>query len=471
MHPSSKKILGSFTLAMIAVVAIIDLRSLPMMASYGFSAIFIYTLAAILFFIPSGLVCAELSTRVAAPGGMYTWVREAFGEPAGFFSIWLEWLNNVIGFPASLSFMCVSLSYLIDPQLAQHKFFILTTTLSLLWLITLFTLTGIKSSSRLNMFSALFGTIIPALAITVLGLIWFLSGKALQIQLHWSSFIPNAHTLNPGFFAAIILGFGGMQIIAFHSTNVIEPQRSYPRAIFMTVFIVLAIAMLSTIAVAAVVPHGDLNIISGLIDGFNDFFKAFHMPWPTSVMVGLIVLGMFGTFNAWFLGPARGLAIAAKNGYFPKIFSHTNKKDVPVNILIMQAIICSLLSTLFLFMPDISSGFWLLLNLSSQSALVVYILIFAAAIKLRLSSELNPSQGFKIPGGRCSMYLVAGTGIITCVIAILASVVPPSLIKVGKLWHYEGILLASNIIFLGIPFIINYFYSQSNLFVSSERNL
>jgi hypothetical protein len=51
IDPSEKKILGAFTLAMIAVVAIVDLRSSAMMATYGLSAIFFYVMVSILFFI------------------------------------------------------------------------------------------------------------------------------------------------------------------------------------------------------------------------------------------------------------------------------------------------------------------------------------------------------------------------------------------------------------------------------------
>jgi amino acid transporter len=200
----NKKILGPFALAMIAVVAIIDLRSLPMMASYGLSAIFVYGVAMALFLIPSGLVCAELSTHKQQAGGMYAWIRDSFGDKVGFVAIWLEWLNNVIGFPASLSFISVTLMYLFDPGLAQHKGMILTSTLIVLWLTTFFILLGMKASSRLNMLGALLGTIFPAIVITVLGFSWIILGKPAQIDLSLSHLIPTTSASNPGIFAASI---------------------------------------------------------------------------------------------------------------------------------------------------------------------------------------------------------------------------------------------------------------------------
>ena len=452
-----KKILGPFALAMIAIVAIIDLRGASMMATYGLSVIFFYTMAALLFLIPSGLVCAELSTTVQEPGGMYAWIQKAFGEKTGFFAIWLEWLNNLIGFPASLSLITVTLTYLVNPNLIQHKLLILSLTLAILWAVTLFTLQGIKAAARLNFFGAVFGTIIPTIIIAFLAVTWIILQNKLQIEFSWRNLLPDVNASNPGFFAAIILGFGGMQIIAFHRSDVINPKHNYPRAILCAVAAIFFIAVLSALSIAIVVPSAKLNLVSGFIESFYRFFTVLGIPWATPVMIVMIVSGLLATFNAWFLGPARGLAVAAEKGFIPKFFSRVNKHNVPANILILQAMMCTLFSMLFLYMPNVNSGFWMLLNLSSQSAIVVYILIFAAAIKLRYQNNAKMLDGFRIPGGKIGMGLVAGTGIVTCIGALTVSVIPPALVDTGKLWHYEVILLGSNVLFLGAPMFILFY--------------
>jgi glutamate:GABA antiporter len=450
----NKKILGPFSLAMIAVVAIVDLRAIPLMSSYGLSAVFFYLLAACMFLIPSGLVCAELSTHLHKPGGMYAWVYESFGEGIGFMAIWLEWLNNVIGYPASLTFISVTLAYLYDPNLAQHKSYIVLSTLSILWLVTGFTMLGIRPSSRLNVLGATLGTLIPGALIIVLGLIWLILGKPLQIDLHWAKVLPNWKEINPGFFAAMILGFGGMQIVAFHTSNVQNPRRNYPIAIFAAIVIIFSVTLFTSLAISLVVPHDQLNLVSGLIDGFGRFFSYFNIPWATPLVIFMIIVSLVSTLNAWFLGPSRGLVVAAHKGILPKVFSYTNKQDAPVLILISQAIVVTLLSLVFLYSPDISSGFWILLNLSSQTALLVYMLIFAAGIKQRFMRKQENDSAYKIPGGKIGICLVAGTGIVTCLIALCTSFIPPAMVKMSSVWSYEMILVCSNVIFLGIPIII-----------------
>lgn len=402
---ANNKILNSFSLAMMAVVAIIDLRGIPLMASYGLSGLFFYCVAALLFLIPSGLVCAELSTNLSQVGGMYNWIRQIFGEKWGFLAIWLEWLNNVVSYPASLSFIVVTAVYLFDPHFAQHKIQIFIATIIILWGTTAFTLGGVRASSRLSNWGAIFGIIIPALIIIGLGLTWIIMGEPLQINFSWQGLLPHWHQINIAFFASTLLGYAGMQVIAFHSQNVKNPQKDYPHAIALAIIIIFLTTVGASLAIAIVVPHAELNIVSGLIDGFNRFFVAYHLAWATPILILLILLSALATLSTWFLGPARGLAVAAEQGFLPALFAHTNKRQAPTTILITQALVASLFCAVFLLMPDVNSGFWLLLNLSSQSTLIMYGLIFSAAIKRRYQPGVIVSHSYKIPGGKCLVWL------------------------------------------------------------------
>jgi amino acid transporter len=75
----SKKFLGVFSLALINVAAIVSLRNLSFTVEYGLSGILFYVVAAVLFFIPTALVCAELATAWPEAIGVYGWVARAFG--------------------------------------------------------------------------------------------------------------------------------------------------------------------------------------------------------------------------------------------------------------------------------------------------------------------------------------------------------------------------------------------------------
>src|SRR6187431_1525884 len=157
----SKKVLNVFSLVMINIIAVDSLRTLPISAKLGLSLVSYYVIAALTFFIPVALVAAELATAYPNTGGIYLWVREAFGKRAGFITIWLQWIYNVVWYPTMLAFIAATLSYLIAPELSNNKFYLLGTSLGLFWVFTIINCFGMKLSSIVSIIGASIGTILP----------------------------------------------------------------------------------------------------------------------------------------------------------------------------------------------------------------------------------------------------------------------------------------------------------------------
>jgi len=117
---AKKKCMSVFTLTMMIVAAVVSLRGLPMMAKEGLSLIFYILFAAVMFLVPAALVAAELGGAFSDKGGgVYVWVKEAFGSRWGFTAIWLQWIQNVVWYPTVLGFAAGALAYLfLKPELA-----------------------------------------------------------------------------------------------------------------------------------------------------------------------------------------------------------------------------------------------------------------------------------------------------------------------------------------------------------------
>ncbi len=452
---SKTKTLGAFALAMISVASIINLRSLPMMATVGLNAVFFYLIAALAFLIPSALVCAELASNFPQAGGLYAWVKLAFGEKTGFFAMWSEWFNNVIGFPATASFIAIAVLYLFNPALAQNKIIVLGVLLTLLWGCTLYNFLGILASSRLNIIGALFGTIIPAILIISLGASWLLLGKPTQIHFATQNLFPALHINSLVFFTGVLSSYAGMQITAFHAPNVNNPQRNFPLAIAIAVVLIIAITLFSTLAIAIVVPQQKIQLVSGVLQGFAYFFQAFKLTWALPITVLLIIISGISTLAAWLLGPARGLAVAAQNRDFPIYFSKESKRGIPVRILLLQATIATLLAFLFILLPNLNIAFWLLTVLTSQFTLIMYVLLFSSNIALQPKiTANNNTKAFKIPGIIWPRRLVCGVAIIVCAGAYILGFFPPAQLPIPNLEIYEACLLIGNLIYIGLPIII-----------------
>jgi len=192
----TKKTLSIFGIVMINVIAIDSLRTLPMSAEFGFSVVFYYIFVAIAFFLPTALVAAELATGWPETGGIYVWVREAFGKKWAFLTIWLQWFYNICWYPTVMSLIAVTLAYGFFPQLAQDKFYMLTVILVVFWGASLINALGMRISSALSNFSAIVGTLLPMLFITIFAFIWWVSGRPIATEFSAKSFFPDLSHIN-----------------------------------------------------------------------------------------------------------------------------------------------------------------------------------------------------------------------------------------------------------------------------------
>jgi amino acid transporter len=172
-----------------------------------------------------------------------------------------------------------------------------------------------------------------------------------------------------------------------------------------------------------------------------------------SIITLLIIIGGVSGVAAWVIGPTKGLLVATRDGSAPPFLAKVNKHDVPVVILFLQAIIVTLLCSVFLFMPTVSSSYWVLTAMTAQLALLVYIFMFAAGVYLRYK-EPETFRAYKIPGKNIGIWIIALMGIAACIFTIIVGFFPPSQIKVGKILIYEAILIAGIIFFCVPPFIL-----------------
>lgn len=136
------------TLSFMMVAAVASIRSLPSMAVYGLGSISLYLIPAFVFFIPVALVASELGT--GWNGGIYGWVKQAFGNKLGFFAIWYMWIQVVIWYPIVLAFAASALAYLFNPDLAKSGLFTTCVIIGLYWLSTVVALGGLNSLSKLS---------------------------------------------------------------------------------------------------------------------------------------------------------------------------------------------------------------------------------------------------------------------------------------------------------------------------------
>src|SRR5664279_2014218 len=109
--PHPKRVLGFRDLVMFYVVTTLSLRWIPVAASLGPSSIAIWIIGLLTIFIPLALCVMELSSRYPQEGGMYIWIKRAFGDFPAFLTGWIYWTSNLPYFPAVLYFAASNALY------------------------------------------------------------------------------------------------------------------------------------------------------------------------------------------------------------------------------------------------------------------------------------------------------------------------------------------------------------------------
>lgn len=452
--------LSVMTLAIMNVTAVVSLRGLATEAIYGLQSAFYYLFAAIVFLIPTAMVAAELAAMFSGKqGGVFRWVGEAFGARFGFLAIWLQWIQSTIWYPTVLTFGAVSIAFIgVDPTtdaaLASNRLFTLVVVLVIYWVATLISLKGLGWVGKVSKWGGIIGTIIPAGILIILAAIYLLSGGTNNLNVH-EGFFPNlANFDNLVLASSIFLFYAGMEMMGIHVMDVDNPKRNYPRAIIIGSLVTVVIFILGTFALGIVVPAKDISLTQTLLIGFDNYFKYLHMSWMGPVIAIALVFGVLAGVLTWVAGPSKGIFTVGRAGYLPPFFQKTNKEGVQRNILLVQGVIVTILGLLFVVMPSVQSFYQILSQLTVLLYLIMYMMMFAAAITLRYKLP-KMERPFRLGAkGNGLMWLLGGLGFCGSLLAFVLSFIPPSQISVGsnKVWFL--VLIIGAIVFVVIPFII-----------------
>ncbi len=451
--------MGVFTLAMINVSAIVSLRGLSAESTYGLSSAFYYIFAAIFFLVPVSLVAAELTTGWPQKGGVFRWVGEAFGARMGFLAIWLQWIESTIWFPTVLTFAAVSIAFIgtnqrWDEAVSANSVYVLAMVLIVYWLATLLNLRGMRTSGSITKWGTLLGTVLPAAVLVLLGMIYWAMDNRIDIDMSPGKFFPDLTNFdNIVLAASIFLFYAGMEMSAVHVKDVRNPGENYPLAIGIASVITVLIFIFGTLAIGFIIPKSQINLVQSLLVAYDRLFEFFGVKWLGSVIAVCLTFGVLAQVVAWVGGPSKGLLEVGRAGYLPRLMQRTNRNGVQMSILIIQGIIVTLLSAFFVILPSVQTAYQIISQLTIILYLIMYMLMFAAAIYLR-HKEPNTPRSFRIPGGKFGMWVVAGLGLLGSLLAFCFSFIPPSQIPVGSPAMYVGVLLIGAVIFVGIPLII-----------------
>ena len=410
--------IGVGDMTLLTVSAILLLDTLSASASIGVSSITWWLIMGLAFFIPYGLISAELGTTYPEQGGIYSWIRDAFGKRWGTRVTWLYWLNNVL-WNASISILFAGIfsqMFLPEMSLAMQ----LALAIGLNWLVVASTCLSLRVGKWVPNIGASLKMITFA-AIVAGGLIYALQpGVELANDFSWEAFQPEWGS-STQYVSTILYGMLGFELICSASEEMKHPERDIPRSILSSGVMIFLGYILATFAILAVIPADTIDLVEGLVDTLRVLFG----DSPLGVLVAT-VLGVFALFTffsnatTWAIGTNRAVAESAIDGELPKVFAVEHPKNgTPVGASLLMGAVATVVLLIYGAIAGSNEDlFWSLFAASAVLFMLPYIGVVAAFYRARLVDGAR-HRPFRAPGGNAGALLLT----LLCIFLLSASTI------------------------------------------------
>lgn len=423
----SEQILHTRTLrqrdmVLFTVSAILLLETLTAAASIGAPSVFWWLLLGLVFFVPFALICAEMGCAYPQQGGIYAWIRDAYGGRWGARATWCYWVNTAVWMPAIFILFAGVFKQMFFPDLSLS--WQIAIGIGLTWLAVLVNVVTLEVGKWIPNLGAILKVLI-FLAIIV--------GAIIHVQDHGMANPLTLETLAPDwsnsihYIPAIIYGMLGFELVSAGSEEMRNPARDVPRSILISGVIILVLYVCGTMAVLAALPAADINLVEGLVDTLRLFFGGSAAGVFVVTVLGIGALyTFFSNGVTWALGCNRAAAEAALEGELPRIFAFENKSlGTPIGAAVLMGIVSTVVLLLYGFLALSNEDlFWSLFTFSAVIFLLPYLGMLLTFLKLR-RTDPDHYRPYRIPGGMPLARLCAWACFLVLALSIVLFVYTP----------------------------------------------
>ncbi|WP_428819668.1 APC family permease [Microbulbifer sp. MCCC 1A16149] len=391
-----KKNLGKRDMILFTVSAILLVDTLAATAAIGTSSIFWWLFLGLFFFVPFALVSAELGCAYPEKGGIYAWVRDAFGGRWASRISWSYWVNVAIWMPAIFILFAGVAKQLFWPDMGVAVQIGLGIVLT--WIAVIANVVTLNVGKWVPNIGAIIKIVI--FFVISAGAVFYAAENGLANPITLDSIKPNLSD-SLQYIPAIIYGMLGFELISASSEEMRNPQRDVPRSILISGAIILLLYILGTTAILAAIPAKDIDLVEGLVDTLELFFVS--LPFGETVVMMLGVGALYTFFSngvTWAIGGNRAAAEAAEEGELPKAFAiKSRSRNTPVGAAVLMGVMSTFILVLYGFLVETNEDlFWSLFAFSGVIFLLPYVGMFLGFLKMRCTDGAR-ARPFRVPGG------------------------------------------------------------------------
>lgn len=454
----NKKKLRLFDSVLIAVTIVLVAESVAPAASIGPSQFFWWALLLLGFFLPYGLVSAELGTAYNDEGGIFDWVKRAYGPRNGGRVAWYYWIN----YPLWMGSLAVLFPTIIT-QISGYEFGIVSSiviSLVFIWGVTVISLFRVSDSKWILNLAALFKVFIM-ISLGGIG-IYFAVTQGVANTFNAKTLLPSLDINSLSFISVIIFNFLGFEVVAAMSSEMNDPQKDIPKALVLGGLMIAVFYILAAFGVGVAIPFDKLTTDSGLIDSFTILLGA-KGGWFVTIVGLMFLFTLAANLISWAYGVNYVALYASENNCFPKIFKWKNEKtEMPIGAPIVNGIVASVLVLIAPLMTQLGLEdiFWSFFALNLVTLLASYILMFPSFLKLR---KIDPDRErpFKVKANGPMLKIITYVPLVLLVVSVVFTVVPLNASK-DEIMFKLPLMIGTIISIIVGELIVNHSIKQKN---------
>ena len=403
-----EKKVNLFKMVGFTVCGIVVLDTFVAPAAMGVSSITVWLLTAIFFFIPYGLINAELGAAYPDDGGIYAWVKRAFGEFQATLVAWFYWVNVAFWMPAVFLAFSWWFSMAFAPDMGIWASAGLA--IAMCWLIVYIGIRGVELSIKVTNIAAVMKTAV----LVIFGLLGvaYAAKNGFANDFSLSAFAINLDFDTIAFSSAIVYNLLGFELISSVASKIDEPGKNIPKMTIMAGVLIAALYIIGTFGVLVAIPAEAVDPLDGFFYAIQELTTVFGPAQPVafSVIIIAALLTLVANMISWTMGGVEVLD-EAEFTKKTKLLGHRHAKfDTPDYSYVLMGVISTALIVLnFALSESANEAFWTILSFSFLIFFLPYLWLFPAAIKLRIADKETP-RPYKVPGGMPGLIIAGVLG-------------------------------------------------------------
>ncbi len=341
------------------------------------------------------LVFARLGRFLPKLGGPYAYAHYGFGDFGGFLVAWAYWIS-IWTTNAALAVAFISYMTVFWPALATTPALAGGMAIGSLWLLTAVNSSGVRPAGHVQLVTTIL-KLLPLIAIGTIGLLYFQGD-------HFVPFNPSGGSAGAAITATVTLtlwAFLGLESGTVPAADVVDPERTIPRATMMGTLIAGAVYIISTVAVMGIIAPGAL---ANSTAPFADAARSIWGTWGRYLLGAGAAVSCFGALNGWILLSGQLPRAAALDGLLPRPLTHLSGRGTPTVGLIFSSAIATVL-ILMNYTRGLVGAFTFLILLATLATLVPY--VFSSMTELLVILRQRAKRGVARALGPATVTVIA----------------------------------------------------------------